>query len=123
GSMKGRWPEFERFRGGVSAVLLALLVPWSYAASVADSTSEKLSESLQSQRVLLARQQAGTLAAIAPTTEIHGKTPPELVPLLDEAIHHLHMQLASPLPRTAGVAEIGGRVVALISMERHADAL
>lgn len=106
-----------------AAAVAAVVVPLAYADAVAEAVAGRLGESLSQGRVVRARQQATILASLRPWAVMHGMPLPRLLAELDTACVALERQIRAAFPGAPAAVPVRQRVVALLQLERPAEAL
>lgn len=105
------------------AVVAAGVVPLAYADAAAKAVAGRLGESLSQGRVVRAQQQATVLASLRPWAVIHGMPLAGLRAELDAQAAALERQARAAFPGTPATVPLPRRVVALLQLERPAEAL
>ncbi len=108
---------------GILMILMATFFPAGYADSISRTVQEQLGESLQTNRPARAYRLTSILLATAPQTVLYGAPLPKLHALLEENLQNLRDIADRPMPRRMSAADIGQRVIVLMQLERHQEAL
>ena len=107
----------------VATAVAAVVVPLAYADAVAEAVAGRLGESLSQGRVVRARQQATVLASLRPWAVVHGMPLAGLRAELDAQTAALERQTRAAFPGAPATGSLPQRVVALLQLERPAEAL
>ena len=100
-----------------------MVVPAAYADAVATNLRTELQDSLNGQRLALAKRQADQLRQLKPHWKVHQTSIQRLQRELQQAVEQLHFEAADPLPNSAPLPLVGRRITVLVQLGRYREAL
>lgn len=107
----------------LTLIALALVVPAAYADAVAESLRTELQQSLDGERLALAKRQADELRQLKPHWTVHDAPIQKLQRELGQAVDQLRSEAAEPLPTSATLPLVGRRITVLVQLGRYREAL
>ncbi|MCM2373580.1 tetratricopeptide repeat protein [Aporhodopirellula aestuarii] len=107
----------------LALVVIAIMVPATYADSIAEGTRMELEKALQTRRYALASVYAARLGQLNPGSKIQQKPIAIAESELSRMVDELEASLQGPTSQRLSTSDVGRRVTILMQLDRNEEAL